>query len=508
MHKPIHKPTTKSAKALVLGVMLMICGCTTGESNQSVQDEVSPISQENSFQDKPPASSPTPLESDPTPVIERPTEQDPTAPEATTLIAIESDLNIEQLEEPGNAVDVETEGEQAVENDAEHEIQQEAVVNPTEDADQGDIAVYFNRASHNRPASDLEAVILRFINAAEHSIDIAVYDLDLVSVANTLVNAQERGVTVRFVTDNSNTGEENLPALNLLTQANLPWLDDTADGSKGSGLMHNKFIVADSLRVLSGSTNFTMSGVKGDLDEDGNLMGRGNINNLVTIESSHLAAIFTEEFNQYWGDGPGGETDSKFGLSKEDHKLQTVFTDNESIRVDIQFSPQSKRYFEGSTLDSLSSLLSQAQSRVYIAQFVMSAQVIADAMLTASLMGAKVKGLGDRSFFYRYYSEFLDLKGESKFNTKGEYETDSHTGHANNPWESPAEVFAAITNEHDKFHHKYFVIDDLVVTGSHNASAAGAFTNDENLLVIHDSATSDKYASEFLTHFCRAKSDC
>lgn len=379
---------------------------------------------------------------------------------------------------------------------------------PIIDEQNGDIAVYFNRARQAKPADDLERVILEFINAADHTLDIAVYDLDLESVANAMIDAQERGVTVRFVTDNDNTGAENLAALTLLTNADLPWLDDTADGSKGSGLMHNKFIVADQSRVLSGSTNFTLSGVKGDLDSEGNLQGQGNINNIITVESSHLAEIFTQEFNQYWGDGPGGESDSKFGLSKDDHQLQTVFTDNEAIRIDIQFSPQSKRFFEGSTLDSLANLINQAQSRVYIAQFVMSAQVIADALLTASNMGAEIKGLGDRSFFYRYYSEFLDLKGEAKLNNNEEFETDSHTGHSNNPWENPAEVYAAITNDHDKYHHKYFVVDDLVITGSHNASAAGAFTNDENILVVYDPAVSNRYAEEFLSQFCIAQGSC
>ena len=368
-----------------------------------------------------------------------------------------------------------------------------------------DIQTYFNYPSPLNPASDLEQVILDFINAAEISIDLAVYDLDMESIATALAEAHNQGIKVRIVTDEDNLGTENQAAYSLLDQHQVPWIDDTADGSKGSGLMHNKFIIVDQTRVLTGSTNFTHSGIHGDLDEAGHYQGTGNVNNIVTIESPALAEIFTNEFNQYWGDGPGGELDSKFGLSKVDHSVQTIFTETDGIQIDVQFSPQSKTKYEGSTLETLENLFLSANERIYIAQFVFSAQVLADAMQTRALTGTEVKGLGDRSFFYRYFSEFLDLTGESRFNDKGEYETDAATGHLNNPWNIPAEAYHAIVSEHDKFHHKFFVVDDKVATGSHNASAAGAFANDDLVLIIHDEEIANKFANEFLSHLETAR---
>ena len=54
-----------------------------------------------------------------------------------------------------------------------------------------------------------------------------------------------------------------------------------------------------------------------------------------------------------------------------------------------------------------------------------------------------------------------------------------------------------------KVHHKFAVIDvngadPRVITGSYNWTAAGAETNDENTLIIHDAATAQAYYQEYL----------
>ena len=53
-------------------------------------------------------------------------------------------------------------------------------------------------------------------------------------------------------------------AILLLRSARIPIIDDTADGSKGSGTMHHKFMIIDGCVVVCGSANFTMSGFHGD----------------------------------------------------------------------------------------------------------------------------------------------------------------------------------------------------------------------------------------------------
>ena len=75
----------------------------------------------------------------------------------------------------------------------------------------------------------------------------------------------------------------------------MPLLDDTEDGSSGSGLMHHKFVVVDDRSVITGSANFTSSGLHGDA---GKSRTRGNVNHLLRIDSPALAAVFRREFER------------------------------------------------------------------------------------------------------------------------------------------------------------------------------------------------------------------
>ncbi|MCE9685889.1 phospholipase D-like domain-containing protein [Shewanella sp. AS16] len=368
-----------------------------------------------------------------------------------------------------------------------------------------DIEVYFNH-SVNPPAvqADLEQKIVELINSADNSLYMAIYDLDLPGIANAMVAAKQRGVDVKFVTDEDNIAGENTTALGILDQGGVPWIDDTENGSAGSKIQHNKFIVVDGKKVLSGSTNFSQSGVHGDLDANGNLINEGNDNHIVIIDSNQLASVYTHQFNLMWGDGPGGAKDSLFGLGKPDHQLETVYTNHDNIRIDVQFTPQSSSVYQGSTLYNMQQYIRSAKTRIHLAQFVISAQDVADEMELRHDAGVEVQGIGDPGFFSRYYSEFQDMLGKETPDASGAMEVDGYTGAVNNVWENPADVRIAKLEAGDKWHHKYIIIDDMVLTGSHNISGAAAFGNDENIIIIHDKQTADEFEGHFSHAFCLA----
>ena len=201
-----------------------------------------------------------------------------------------------------------------------------------------------------RNGDDMEAWLIAAIDAANEEVLVAVQELTLPKIAQALIAAHNRGVRVAVVLENhySQAWSEQRPsrlnqreqqrwhqlnrladsygdgttspdeafrgdAVALLQVAGIPLMDDTEDGSSGSGLMHHKFLVIDQTTVITGSANLTSSGLHGDA---GRTSSRGNVNHLLRFHSPELALVFRKEFIQMWGDGPGGEQDSRFDLQK------------------------------------------------------------------------------------------------------------------------------------------------------------------------------------------------
>lgn len=343
-----------------------------------------------------------------------------------------------------------------------------------------------------RFGDDLETVLIEQINSANSTIDIAIQELNLAHLARAIVEKKNQGVKVRIIKENNyNLPVSKLPnnhGLAILKKANIPIIDDTEDGSKGSGLMHHKFMIIDGEKVITGSANFTLSGIHGDFD---NPETRGNANHLLVFNSPQLAQIFTQEFNYLWGDGVGGKKDSLFGLQKPERRTQIVNIGDSSILV--KFSPNSRStLWQNSTNGVISRELAKANYNIDLALFVFSDQEIANILEKESLDGVKIRALIDPNFAYQYYSEGLDLLGVA-LPRKCVYQNN------NNPWTQPLET-VGIPNlpRGDKLHHKFAIIDSyIVITGSHNWSYSANRINDETLLIIYNPLIAQHFQREF-----------
>ena len=293
----------------------------------------------------------------------------------------------------------------------------------------------------------------------------------------------------------SDTEINQRDALIILKNGQIPLIDDTADGSKGSGLMHHKFVIIDNKIIITGSANFTTSEVHGDFLS---VESRGNTNNLLKIISPEIAQLFTEEFNLMWGDGPKGKTDSKFGTKKPWRNPVTINLENTSIT--IQFSPANNNIPWTLTSNGLiAKNLQKAKNSVDLALFVFTEQRIANTLENLSTQGVEIKTLIDPSFAFRYYSEGLDMLGVELTN-KCKYEKD------NKPWQFPIQS-VGIPNlpQGDVLHHKFAVIDqEIVITGSHNWSASANNINDETLLIIKNPVIAAHYQREFNNLYSKA----
>ena len=285
----------------------------------------------------------------------------------------------------------------------------------------GQIAVGFNHHQHNRYQSpisgewrdgdDIEKMLVQAIAVAQHEILVAVQELSAPRIAEALIAAQHRGVTVRVILENnySTPWTEQTPsqlnphqrqrwhqleqladqnrdgtttpeeakrgdAIGLLRDHRIPIIDDTDDGSRGSGLMHHKFVVIDRTVVLTGSANFTRSGMHGDANRP---RTRGNVNHILRVQSDAFAELFRQEFGTMWGDGPGGKLNSRFGLQKESTGVRTAMVG--ATRVDVLFAPHRKGDLNHG-LNWIEEQLDEARTSIDMALFVFTAQQLADAL--------------------------------------------------------------------------------------------------------------------------------
>ncbi|MBE9112477.1 DUF1669 domain-containing protein [Nodosilinea sp. LEGE 07298] len=401
------------------------------------------------------------------------------------------------------------------------------------------IRAYFNQnqaATYTDPyrnitrhGDNLEQVVIDAIATAQSSIDIAVHEFSLPGIAHALSEQKAAGVEIRVVVENTystpmgklgnpaaiaqldehyeakandlyafidanqdgvlSDGElRDRDALTILAEANIPLIDDTADGSKGSGLMHHKFMVIDGRTVVTGSANWTLSCTHGDFSDPDS---RGNANSILVIDSSPLAQRFQAEFSAMWGDGPAGQPDSLFGLQKP-HRTSALVSTPGSV-LEVQFSPTSKTKPWAQSVNGLiAKTLGQATQSVHMALFVFSEQAISNQLVPVANRGVAIKTLIDPSFAYRSYSEGLDMLGVT---------LPDHNCKRDNsvPWAQPiTTVGVPVLPPGDKLHHKFAVLDQsTVLIGSQNWSQAANTTNDENLLVIRNATVAAHFEREF-----------
>lgn len=402
------------------------------------------------------------------------------------------------------------------------------------------IEAYFNQAQtaayidpyrqRQRSGDNLEQLIIEAIDSAQSSIEVAAHELNLPGIAHALKAKHQAGVQVRVIVEDTysrplsefNAAEINQlderarkkydefvqlvdrdgngqlsateiaenDAIVVLRSAGVPLIDDTANGSKGSDLMHHKFVVIDNKVVVVGSANFTLSDIHGDFAA---IDSRGNANHLLKITSPALAKIFTEEFNELWGDGMGGRPDSKFGLQKSYRPPQTIALSPHST-ITVQFSPTSLRQpWEQSVNGLIGKTLARADRTVDLMLFVFSEQQLSDVLQTNHQRGVQIRALVDRGFAFRDYSELLDLTGIALMNNRCRYEEN------NRPWNRPiATVGMPNLPDGDLLHHKVGIVDGhTIITGSQNWSDAANRGNDENLLVIENKTVAAHFQREF-----------
>jgi phosphatidylserine/phosphatidylglycerophosphate/cardiolipin synthase-like enzyme len=285
----------------------------------------------------------------------------------------------------------------------------------------------------------VDGPIVKAIDAARLSVDVAAYSLSLNSVRFALINAHKRGVPVRVVMESTNMDRSDPQAL---LEAGIPIIGDQQDG-----LMHNKFMVIDRSEVWTGSMNFTDSGAYDDN------------NNMIRIASTKIAEDYSTEFEEMF-------TDHKFGPDVVENTPNPTVT-LDGTRIDVYFSP------DDGALNALIPLLNSARESLYFLAYSFTSNELGDIIRAKAKAGLTVEGV---------------METEQIASNKGtEYD----------PFKQAGLAVRKDGNE-GQMHHKVFIVDGKIVAfGSYNFSQSAETRNDENLLIIYNEAIAQQFIQEF-----------
>lgn len=143
------------------------------------------------------------------------------------------------------------------------------------------VSVFFPRAGQN-----VEGQIVYEIGTVKKTLDIAIYSFTDTKIADAIVAAKKRGVSVRLISDreSSNNSSQRQTML-IVKSAGIP-----VKINSHSGIMHLKVLVIDNSVATTGSYNYTKSAQ--------NL----NDENFVIINNSKIAQTYESEFQNMWND--------------------------------------------------------------------------------------------------------------------------------------------------------------------------------------------------------------
>jgi hypothetical protein len=330
----------------------------------------------------------------------------------------------------------------------------------TRSVSSGEIRVFFSRSvdpsysngftpNGQSPAEAVAETINR-INAAQQTIDVAMYNNNRSDLTNALKSAYTRGVKIRYVASKNVTNS----ALNPLPAFPVIFVNDAT-------IMHNKFMVIDAAVpdkawVMTGSMNWTNTNINNDF------------NNLLFIQDQSLAKAYMIEFEEMWGssgDTPDPQR-SRSGSVKRDNTPHHFIIGG--APVELWFSPSDRTTFK--IVDAIYSTDSEA----LFGLFSFTNNDIGDAMIDQYLSGRQVRGIMEN---------INDLGSEYNVLNSAGIQCVAHS----------------LSGD---FHHKYGIFDvndtdPQVVTGSHNWSFSAEAFNDENTVVIHDYRVASLFSSEF-----------
>jgi phosphatidylserine/phosphatidylglycerophosphate/cardiolipin synthase-like enzyme len=318
-------------------------------------------------------------------------------------------------------------------------------------------------------ADNLEDVIVSFIEGARESLDIAVQEIDSMPIAQAIIDARWRGVSVRAIVEQDYLEDKDLPKVKTApgeseeeARARAQWSRDppveldvnryilaallrnhvhvTADYNPE--IFHQKFVVRDyrtgalpNSALLTGSANFTHTDT------------HMNYNHVVVFNDALICRSYQTEFQQItsgsFGRNGHGNVPSTYNLS--------------GVPVKVLFAPD-----HTPELEIIKQML-KCTNRLDFAIFTFAGSSgIDDAMVMLRRADRELRGALDPAQGRQWWAA-----------TKWLHDEDIKV------------FFPKRIPGFRKLHHKLMVIDDAIaIAGSFNYTAPANEYNDENIFVM------------------------
>lgn len=333
----------------------------------------------------------------------------------------------------------------------------------------GVINYWFNSPVDNSVSSGTNAIyttslddsIIYYLDHAQYSIDIAIYNIDNTNnIISALNDAYARGLAVRVICDDGVNEDYDLINVGVGNKKKSP-IGTTSTGEY-YGIMHNKFVVIDAIStdpndawLLGGSANMTDQQLKIDHQ------------NMVAIQDQSLAKAYRMEFDEMFS--------GNFGPEKTNNTPHEFMIGGK--RVELYFSPSDD------VETQIINQINNANHDLYFSIFTFTR--------------------------YGISYEIEDRIEEEGIFAAGIYdETDPLDSTAITVLEDAMGERFRKHNGSEILHHKYLIVDPncpaadpVVLTGSHNWSSSANSRNDENTLVIHDSIAANIYYQEWAARY-------
>lgn len=307
-------------------------------------------------------------------------------------------------------------------------------------------AVYFTMPEKKYGFSQKEDPETGLLNTIEHCTEYfygAFFELSEQKIIDALIRAKLRGIDVRLVMEHDNTEKTEVQKL---FDAGIDIVTD-----KKHGFMHNKFAVIDGICIWTGSYNCTKNG------------NWKNNNNAVKICSKDLADIYLNEFFEMHHDRVFGNRINMhpFALFSPQHLVQV-----DETTFKVYFSP------DDGVENKILSEMKNANKSIHVMAFSLTSKTIADMLIYKFNNGVNVRGIVENRGARGRHSKYTYLVQNG--------------------------VPIKIDNPRITMHNKVIIIDEkVVITGSYNFSKNAEYRNDENIIVINNSAIADEFMNEF-----------